>query len=135
MLCLWLVKVSRLSALVGSSLQRWHWIYINNTYSNKHTSYAHSHTKCHLSERKFGGDETHSIPMERSETPTTIRSRMLKEFLQNEPLCKNAPYVVIWNEARQGKSLTQLTHGTPTVTTVMIVTLVSTVTVIPIKIT
>lgn len=57
--------------------------------------------------------------MESSETPTTIRSRMLKEFLQKEPLCKNAPYVVIWKEERRGESLT---HVRLTVTTVTIVT-------------
>lgn len=38
---------------------------------------------------------THSIPMDSRETPTTIRSRMLKELRQNEPVCMNAPYTVI----------------------------------------
>lgn len=38
---------------------------------------------------------THSIPIESRETPTTIRSRMLKELRQKEPLCMNAPYTVI----------------------------------------
>lgn len=33
--------------------------------------------------------------MESRETPTTIRSRMLKELRQKEPLCMNAPYTVI----------------------------------------
>lgn len=34
--------------------------------------------------------------MDNRETPTTIRSKMLKEFLQKEPSCKKAPYVVIY---------------------------------------
>lgn len=38
---------------------------------------------------------THSIPMDSRETVTTIRSRMLKELRQNEPVCMNAPYTVI----------------------------------------
>lgn len=38
---------------------------------------------------------THSIPIDSRETPTTIRSRMLKELRQKEPLCMNAPYTVI----------------------------------------
>lgn len=33
--------------------------------------------------------------MESRETPTTIRSRILKEFRQKEPSCMNAPYTVI----------------------------------------
>lgn len=33
----------------------------------------------------------YSIPMEMRETATTSKSRMLKEFLQKEPLCRKAP--------------------------------------------
>ena len=39
---------------------------------------------------------THSIPMESRDTPTTSRSRMLNELRQKEPLCRKAPYTVIW---------------------------------------
>lgn len=39
---------------------------------------------------------TYSMPMESRDTLTTSRSRMLKEFLQKEPLWRMAPYVVIW---------------------------------------
>ena len=39
---------------------------------------------------------TYSMPMERRDTLTTSRSRMLKEFRQKEPVCKIAPYTVIW---------------------------------------
>lgn len=38
---------------------------------------------------KRGG--AYSIPMEMRETATTSKSRILKEFLQKEPLCRKAP--------------------------------------------
>jgi len=46
--------------------------------------------------------------MEMRDTATTSKSRMLNEFLQKEPLCRKAPYAVIWRAegvsraARQG---------------------------------
>lgn len=41
-------------------------------------------------------DSTYSMPIERRDTLTTRRSKMLKEFRQKEPLWRMAPYVVIW---------------------------------------
>lgn len=54
---------------------------------------------------KHGG--AYSNPMEMRDTATTSKSRMLNEFLQKEPLCRKAPYAVIWraegiSRARQG---------------------------------
>lgn len=45
-------------------------------------------------------ESTYSMPMDRRDTLTTRRSRMLKEFRQKEPLWRIAPYVVIWGNTK-----------------------------------
>lgn len=48
------------------------------------------------------------MSMERRDTLTTIRSRILKEFRQKEPGCMMAPYTVIWSRGGRILKMTRL---------------------------